>query len=182
MRRTSDTTKAMILTAARERFARDGYERTTIRAVAADAQIDPSMVMRYYGNKANLFSEASAVDLELPELPDVPKSRVGRMLAAHFVDRWEDDESLKVLLRTAVTNAEAATRMRSIFAEQVLPLAMRLTDDHRAAEIRASLAASQILGIALCRYVLQFPPVVSMSRGDLVDHIGPTLQRYLTKG
>ncbi|MFZ0875271.1 MAG: TetR family transcriptional regulator, partial [Pseudonocardiaceae bacterium] len=61
--RRSDATRAAILAAARERFAADGYERATIRAIAADASIDPTMVMRYYGNKEGLFAAASEVDL-----------------------------------------------------------------------------------------------------------------------
>ena len=59
--RRSDATRAAILAAARERFAADGYERATIRAIAADAKIDPSMVMRYYGNKEKLFAAAADV-------------------------------------------------------------------------------------------------------------------------
>ncbi|MFD6811748.1 helix-turn-helix domain-containing protein, partial [Streptomyces anthocyanicus] len=64
--RRSDTTRAAILEAARERFAADGYERATIRAIARDAGIDPSLVMRYFGNKEGLFAAASEIDLALP--------------------------------------------------------------------------------------------------------------------
>ncbi|MDG4862133.1 helix-turn-helix domain containing protein, partial [Streptomyces sp. T-3] len=66
--RRSDATRAAILAAARERFAADGYERATIRAIARDAGIDPSMVMRYYGNKEGLFSAAAEFDLQFGEL------------------------------------------------------------------------------------------------------------------
>lgn len=182
MRRSATDTKATILAAARERFARDGYERTTIRAVAADARIDPSMVMRYYGNKANLFSAAASFDLRLPDLTAIGKSRVGPTLAAHFLQRWEDDESLMLLLRTAVTNADAADRMREIFAVQVAPVAIELAGDRKVGQRRAGLVASQILGMALCRYVLEFPSVTAMPTDEVVEQIGPVLQRYLTRG
>ena len=75
--RRSDATRAEILRAAQVRFAVDGYQKATIRAIAADAGIDPSMVMRYYGNKATLFAAAVDVDLQLPDLTAIPKRRLG---------------------------------------------------------------------------------------------------------
>ncbi|NED98221.1 TetR/AcrR family transcriptional regulator [Phytoactinopolyspora alkaliphila] len=180
MRRTSEETKAIILTSARERFAADGYERSTIRAIAADARIDPSMVMRYYGSKEQLFAAASDFDLKLPELARMPRERVGWLLVEHFLERWENDEALMVLLRTGVTNDRVAERMRSIFADQLGPVVNDLEADPASAGRRAGLAASQILGLALCRYVLCFPPVVDMSPDEIVEWLGPTLQRYLT--
>jgi AcrR family transcriptional regulator len=107
----SESTRAAILAAARRRFAADGYERTTIRAVAADAGIDPSMVMRYYGSKDGLFAAAADLDLRLPDLTAVPRERLGETLARHWVALWEgqrSDELLIVLLRSAVTNEGAA--------------------------------------------------------------------------
>src|SRR5436190_14098251 len=88
-RRRSDATRAAILGAARERFAADGYERATIRAIAADAGIDPAMVMRYYGSKDRLFAAAAEFDLRLPDLTSVPRTRLGETLVGHFLDRWE---------------------------------------------------------------------------------------------
>lgn len=179
MRRSSEQTKALILAAARERFAADGYERGTIRAIAADAGIDPSMVMRYFGNKEGLFAAAAEFDLRLPDLTAVPTAQVGRHLVTHFLNRWEDDETLMVLLRSGVTNEAAAERMRAIFAEQVAPIVRKLADPAEAPR-RAALAASQILGLALTRYVLRFPPIVAMTPQEIIDWLGPTVQRYLT--
>ncbi|MGV0813147.1 TetR family transcriptional regulator [Mycolicibacterium boenickei] len=179
MRRPASETKSVILAAARERFAADGYERATIRAIAADAAIDPSMVMRYYGNKERLFAAAAEFDLELPDLTQVPREQIGAALAAHFLDRWERDEALLILLRAGVTNEAVAERMRTIFAAQLAPVVTELTGHAPDAPVRASLAASQVLGMALCRYVLEFPPLVTMDRQEVVDWIGPTLQRYL---
>ncbi len=169
----------MILDAARERFAADGYDRTTIRAIAADAGIDPSMVMRYYGSKQQLFASAAHLDLELPDLAALPPDQVGRALARHIVDRWEPDDALRILLRTAITNDESAERMREIFAAQLVPMITKLIGDPAEAPTRAGLAASQALGLALCRYVLRFPPVVALSREAIIEWLGPTLQRYL---
>ncbi|QGN31507.1 TetR family transcriptional regulator [Microlunatus sp. Gsoil 973] len=180
MRRSAADTKSAILAAARERFGRDGYERTTIRAVAADAGIDPSMVMRYFGSKAELFTSVSAFDLRLPDTSTVPHSRVGRTLVEHFIDRWESDDSFLVLLRTAVTNEDAAGRMREIFADQLVPVARQQGFEDAEARVRVGLVAGQMLGIALCRYVLRLPPLVEMSVTELVEHVAPVLQRYLS--
>jgi AcrR family transcriptional regulator len=177
--RRSDRTRAAILTAARERFAADGYERATIRAIAADARIDPAMVMRYYGSKEKLFAAAAEFDLRLPDLSGVPRDRIGETLVRHFVGRWEGDETLMALLRAGVTNEAAAERMRQIFAGQLGPVITSLTGGSADAPLRAGLAATQILGLALCRYVLAFPPVVAMSPDELVAWLSPTIQRYL---
>ncbi|MFB7588508.1 TetR family transcriptional regulator [Streptomyces sp. NPDC056169] len=178
--RRSDATRAAILEAARERFASDGYERATIRSIARDAGIDPSMVMRYYGNKEGLFAAASEFELRLPELGALPSQHVGAVLVTHFLDRWERDEVLTGLLRVGVTNAAGAERMQAIFAEQLGPVTLGVCPDPADAPRRAALAASQILGMALVRYVLRLPPAVEMSREEVVAWLGPTVQRYLT--
>ena len=178
--RRSDATRAAILVAARERFANDGYERATIRAIAADAGIDPSMVMRYYGNKEKLFAAAAEFDLQLPDVRELPADSLGPALARHFLRRWEGDETLTALLRAAATNEAAAERMRELFGGQLLPVAAAVCPDPADAPRRAGLVASQMLGLALCRFVLRLPPVVAMTSDEAADWIGPTIQRYLT--
>ncbi|WP_166845002.1 TetR family transcriptional regulator [Isoptericola sp. BMS4] len=183
MRRSSAQTKAGILAAARERFAADGYERATIRAIAAAAGIDPSMVMRYFGSKDGLFAAAAEFDLRLPDPRDLPRDQVGATLVRHFMHRWEADDALQILLRTGVTNQAAAERLRTVFVTQLTPTIAALTGAAGPlgqAESRAALVASQILGMALCRYVLRLPPAVTMTDDDVVAWLGPTVQRYLT--
>ncbi|MGW1026287.1 TetR/AcrR family transcriptional regulator [Streptomyces sp. NPDC002577] len=176
----SDATRNAILTAARERFAADGYERATIRAIAGDARIDPSMVMRYYGSKEGLFAAACAFDLHLPDLAATPPEAVGRRLVSHFLNMWEENEMLTALLRVGVTNATAAERMQEIFKEQLLPAVRQGCPDQGQAPTRAALVASQILGMALTRYVLRFPYAAALSREQVVEWLAPTVQRYLT--
>ncbi|MGN9811977.1 TetR/AcrR family transcriptional regulator [Micromonospora sp. BQ11] len=178
--RRSDVTRAAILRAARDRFAEDGYDRATIRAIAADARIDPSMVMRYYVSKENLFAAAAEFDLRLPDLTGVAPDAVGEVLVRHFLHRWEGDATLVALLRTASTNPGAAERMRGIFADQLSTAVSRFAQDPTEAPRRAGLVASQILGLALTRYVLRLPPMVDADPAELVAWVAPTIQRYLT--
>jgi AcrR family transcriptional regulator len=178
--RKSDITREAIRAAARERFATDGYERATIRAIAAQADIDPAMVMRYFGSKEKLFAAAAEFDLRLPDMSLVPPDRIGVTLAEHFLNRWEADETLTALLRAAVTHPAAAERTHAIFAGQVAPVAAALCPDPAQAPTRAGLVATQVLGVALCRFILRLPPVVAMSGEDLIGWLGGTLQRYLT--
>src|SRR5207249_9327090 len=100
-----------ILEAARTRFATDGYDRATVRAIASDAGVDPSMVMRYFGTKKQLFARTAEFDLRMPDLTAVPREQAGRVLATHLLDRWEGDSALQILLRTAATDTEAVERM-----------------------------------------------------------------------
>ncbi|MDN3351025.1 TetR family transcriptional regulator [Actinomadura sp. DC4] len=175
----SEETRNAILAAARRRFADDGYERATIRAIAADAGIDPSMVMRYYGSKDGLFAAAVDVALHLPALDDLPREGRGEILVDHFLRLWEGegaDDVLTVLLRSAVTNEAAADRMRTIFATQVGSVLSRSADG----PARAALISTQLLGLALCRYILRIPEAVALDTETLVRSLGPTVERYLS--
>ncbi|WP_369246633.1 TetR family transcriptional regulator [Streptomyces sp. R41] len=178
--RRSDATRTAILAAARERFAADGYERATIRAIAKDARIDPSMVMRYYGSKEGLFAAVLDVDLRLPDPAGIDPHDVGRVLVSHFLDLWEENEVLTAMLRVGVTNQAGAERMQGIFKDQLSPVAQRACPDPEQAPTRAALCASQLLGLALARYVLRIEPAVALHREEIVAWLGPTVQRYLT--
>jgi AcrR family transcriptional regulator len=178
--RRSDATRAAILDAARERFALDGYDRATIRAIARDARIDPSMVMRYYGSKEGLFTAAVSVDLRLPDVTALHRDDVGAALVRHFLFLWEKNDVLTAVLRAGALSADGAERTRGIFRDQLLPVARRICPDPEQAPTRAALVAAQLLGLALTRYVLRIPPAVELSEGEVVAWLGPTVQRYLT--
>ncbi|WP_037076985.1 TetR family transcriptional regulator [Pseudonocardia spinosispora] len=179
--RRSDETRAAILTAARERFAADGYERATIRAIAADAHIDPAMVMRYYVSKERLFAEAARLDLRLPDLSEQPRHRVGELLVRHMLARWEGDETMVAMLRAGATNTSAAATLRTIFLNQLIPVVATVCPEPGQAAVRSGLIASQVLGLAVCRYILHLPPVVDMTIDEVALWIGATLQRYLVE-
>jgi AcrR family transcriptional regulator len=176
----AEVTKTAILDAARERFAADGYERATIRAIAGDASIDPALVMRYFGNKERLFAAAAKFDLRVPDLSSLPRKRLGAGLVGHFLDRWETDDTLKALLRAAVSNKVAAARMRTIFETQLIAAMAPLFESRATAATRAGLVVSQMLGLALTRYLLRLPAVAALDRPALIKWLGPTIQRYLS--
>ena len=180
--RKSDRTRAAILDAARGQFQEQGYDRTSIRSVAAAARIDPSMVMRYYGSKQGLFAAAAHVDLLLPDLSGVPPRKRGQALLEHFVRRWEGDLSddvLMLLLRSAVTDEGAAERLRTVFQEQLVAALGAVYPPDEAVR-RAGLIASQTLGLALGRHILRLPGLSDRPAADLVADLAPTIQRYLT--
>ncbi|HEX6935218.1 MAG TPA: TetR family transcriptional regulator [Actinomycetes bacterium] len=180
--RKSDRTRAAILNAARAQFQQHGYDRTSIRAVAAAAEIDPSMVMRYFGSKEGLFAAAAHVDLQLPNLGGVPVRQRGQALLEHFIRRWEGDLSddvLVLLLRSAVTDERAAQRLQAVFQEQLVDTLSRMSGPEEALR-RAGLIASQVLGVALGRYLLRLPGLADRPPADLVADLAPTIQRYLT--
>lgn len=177
----SGPTRARILAAAQRQFAEDGYEKVTIRSVAAEAGIDPSLVIRYFGTKDGLFAAAVVFDLRLPDLMKVPKRQIGRAVIEHFLDRWEGPQSsndLPALLRAAVSNANALEHLHAIFREQVAPAVAKVCPAGQV-ERCAALMASQILGLAYGRYVLRLPSIVALDRETLIEQVGPTLQRYI---
>jgi AcrR family transcriptional regulator len=176
--RSGNTTRTAILDAARARFGADGYERTTIRAVAGDVGIDPAMVMRYFGNKEGLFAAAATFELHLPDLTGVPAEEVAEVLLPTFFAVWERDATFLALLRAAVTSETAAARMREVFAQQVAPALATVVPDHPAE--RAAMVGSQVLGLALTRYIIRTPPLVEMPRAELLAWLSPVIAHYLT--
>lgn len=177
----SEQTRTAILTAARKLLAERGYEGTTIRAVAAEAGIDPSMVMRYYGSKDGLFAAAVDVELDLPDLAAADPGTVGELLTRQFLALWEHpptDEILLTLLRSAVADDAVVEKVQQVFAGQVTPAVLRFGAPADAPR-RAGLVVSQLLGLALTRYVLRLPPVVALTPAEVVAEVAPTIQRYL---
>jgi len=177
--RKSDRTRTAILAAARRLFADRGYEATTVRDVAMAASIDPAMVIRYFGSKDGLFAQAADFELGLPDLTKIDRRRIGRTLVRHFLAIWQDEGGgLATLLRSASSNQYAAQTMRDLFASQVKPALSPICGAD--APQRAGLVGAQMLGLALCRFILKLPPVATMSDDQIVAWIGPTIQRYVT--
>lgn len=180
--RKSDRTRSAIVRAASRLFGENGYDRTTVREIAAEAGIDPALVIRYFGSKDQLFAHAAHIDLALPDLSGIDREAIGITLARHYIRVWEGEigsGGLPILLRSAASNEGAAEHMREIFRSQVLP-AVRRADPGPGASQRAALVASQLLGMALCRYILKLPPLVSMPPARLAEEIGRTIQAYAT--
>ena len=178
----SERTRAQILAAARQLFAQQGYDATTIRDVAAQASIDPAMVIRYFHSKEELFALAATIELKLPPVGAIDPARIGDMLIRRFLEVWEgapDGRGMAILLRSASSNEFAANKMREVFNAQVRH-AVASVGSPANAGLRAGLVSSQLLGLAMCRYILQLPPVVAMSPEEIIRDIGPTLQRYVT--
>jgi tetracycline repressor-like protein len=111
-------------------------------------------------------------------LTGLDRTQVGRSLVSHFLERWENAEALLILLRSSATNADAARRMLQVFGTQLQPLVAVLAPPGQS-RWRSGLIATQILGLAWCRFVLRLPPVVEMTRDEIVDWVGPTIQYYL---
>jgi AcrR family transcriptional regulator len=179
-------TRGEILAAARAEFSAKGFDRTTMRAVAAAAGVDPALVHHYFGAKEDLFLAA----LEFPFDPrvvipaiigDGPEG-LGERIATTFLTIWDDPDKqlpLLALLRSAVSTESGADLMRTGIAGMILgPIveALELPDGVE----RAQLVVSQLLGLAVVRYALAFEPLASMPAPDVVRLVAPNLQRYLT--
>jgi AcrR family transcriptional regulator len=175
--RNAARTRADILAAARVRFGSDGYERTTLRAVAGDVGVDPALVIRYFGSKQDLFAEAAEFTLDLPDLSDVRPEEVADALLPSFFAVWEDDPTFVALLRAAMTSSTAADTMRRIFATQVAPKLAAVAPDHPAQ--RAGLMGAFVVGLATTRYVLANPAVADLSHDELTAWARPVIRQLL---
>jgi AcrR family transcriptional regulator len=175
--RNATQTRADILAAARLRFGSDGYERTTLRAVAADVGVDPALVIRYFGSKQDLFAAAAEFTLDLPDLTAVHPDDVADALLPSFFAVWEEDATFVALLRAAMTSPTAAATMRRIFATQVAPKLAAVTPDHPAQ--RAGLMGAFVIGLGTTRYVLTNPGVADLSHDELIAWARPVIRQLL---
>jgi len=186
-RRPGDSrTRGDILTAARDEFAERGFDRATIRGIAAAAGVDPALVLHYFGSKEQLFGDALQIPVEpgqvLRRVMDQRIDDMGPTMVRTFLEAWEPEESrspLVAMVRSAMTNETAMTLVREYLGRRVFgPITQALGAPD--AELRATLMGSQFIGLAMMRYIARIEPLASASVDELVAAVGPTMQRYLT--
>lgn len=182
----TEDTRSRVLLAARTSFGERGFDGATIRDVAQRAGVDPALVHHYFGSKQQLFVAAMEFPWDLPvmvsRILDGPRDELGARLARHVLELWEAPAFRPLLLgvvRSATTDPIAAAMLRQLLAEGPFLALARATDRPDAA-LRATLAGSQLIGLALARYVVAVEPLASAPPEVLVRAIAPTLQRYLT--
>ena len=175
--RDGEATRSTILATARSQFGNHGFERTTIRSIASAAGVDPALVMHYFGSKAELFAAASRFDITFPDLSGVGPERVADVLLPMFVAVWGPEGPFLPLLRAAATNRAAADALLEVFVDRVAPALAAVVPD-RAAE-RAALVGSQLLGLAVARYILCIPSLADMDDANLIEWLRPVITHYL---
>jgi AcrR family transcriptional regulator len=179
-------TRGAILAAARAAFAARGYDAVSVRSVAREAGVDPALVHRFFGSKEQLFVAA----MELPVAPGALVAvvlaggldGVGERLVRTLLTLWDTPGSFApflALVRGAVDNEAAATMLREFVTREVLGRIAAVAAPDRP-ELRASIAGSQVVGLAMARYIVRVPPLAGADREEIVAVVGPTIQRYLT--
>jgi AcrR family transcriptional regulator len=178
-------TREKILRVARTQFARGGYDGATIRGIAAGAHVDPKLVLHYFESKDGVFSAAMDFPFDpaaaIPELLEPGLDGLGERLARFFIEVWDSPAGARAhaIVRSMVSSDSAAALMRDFVSREILArLAQALKLDKP--QVRASLAASQLVGIAMLRYIVKVEPLASASPQRVAAWIGPTLQRYFT--
>jgi AcrR family transcriptional regulator len=179
-------TREAILAAARESFTASGYDKASIRDIARRAGVDPALVHHYFGAKHELFSAAMEMPLDVASVLETvvqgDRERIGERIVALLLSVWDsrgDRSPLIALIRSAVTSEEAARMLRE-FMVSVLFVRVAEALDAPDAPLRASLAASQIMGLMVARYIVRVEPIASAPAPVVIAAVGPNLQRYLT--
>jgi len=178
-----------VLSAAKQRFATEGYEKTTLRVIAQDAHVDPSMVLYLFGSKEELFRESLRLIID-PEVlvaaltgaaDDDPD--IGTRMVRTYLRIWETPDtaaSMRVMLQSATSNSDAQDAFRGFMQNYVLTAVSGVLGGGEEARLRAILAASTLVGTAMLRYIIQVPPLATLSADIVVKLIAPTVTRYLT--
>ena len=179
-------TREAIAQAARTLFAEHGYERATIRKIAAAAGVDPALVVHFFGSKEDLFSDVMALPEALGDLMAQiaagERSTVGRRLAQLIVGMLENPATRAIVLgriRSAATHPDAAALVRETVSRDILRLATALGTDN--AEMRASLVGSHLVGVAFARYLVGVEPLASLDAATMVDLLADDFQRCLVE-
>lgn len=178
-------TRARIVTEARRLFATWGYERTTIRAVASAAHVDPALVHHYFGTKDGLLEAAltppADMRTRISHVIGGGPGGLGERTTRAFLELWEDQTlgpAYLAIVRCAASHERAATMMRTVVDRQVLePLVTSLGMPD--AELRANLVASQFIGVAMTRYLTRLEPLATCDIDTVVAVVAPTIERYL---
>ena len=183
----SADTRDHILAAAREEFSERGYEKSTVRGIAKAAGVDSALVHHYFGTKEQVFAAAVEVAvapaLDAPDaVADAPLDQVGERLTRFMFGVWENPTTrmpLLAVVRSAVNNETAAAVFRRLVAAQLLRrIAAQL--DVPDAELRAELAAAQLVGTAMLRYVIKVEPLASVDVEQIIARVAPVVQGHLT--
>ncbi|MFM9921269.1 TetR family transcriptional regulator [Lacisediminihabitans sp. H27-G8] len=180
----SNQTRQLVLDAARARFAEDGYAGTTIRAIAADAGVDSSLVMQYFGSKEDLFGAVMSITphalSRFAEAFDGPEDGLGERVARAFLEIWEgdpaDSEPLLAMLRAAMSNEQATVQLRDFLQARITEL-----PGHGAKEaaLRIGLASSMLVGLTVGRRIVRVPALADASTESLIHVLAPALQSIL---
>jgi AcrR family transcriptional regulator len=179
-------TREDILAAARHLFGEAGYEGTTIRAVASAADVDPALVVHFFGSKDGLFRAAADWPIDLDEMErrvlGGPLEGIGERLIRFALEEWRDDrlrDRLTLLIRAAASHDEAGAILRE-FVRRELMGRLALVMPRHEAEYRGTLVMTEIVGLALTRYIVRVEPLASAPDEDVVAAIAPVIQHYLT--
>ncbi|WP_327119859.1 TetR family transcriptional regulator [Nocardia sp. NBC_01730] len=180
----TDTREALLATA-RHRFAEAGYDKTTVREIAAASGVDPALIRHYFGSKADLFRATMGWPFEPAEIAaritDGDPSGTGERLTRVFFEAWDRPESrapLLAILRGAATHEESADLVRQFIQGQVYDqIAAGLPGSD--AELRTDLAMAQLLGIAYLRYILRVEPIASEQLDELIARVAPVIKTHL---
>jgi AcrR family transcriptional regulator len=176
---------ARIVTAARDEFAQNGWAGTTIRAVARAADVDPALVYHYFGSKEGLLDAATTPPQKwlenVAKTWTTPIPGLGRALLQTMMAAWADEEvgpTLRAILLTAAHEPSTREKLRRIVEASLMGVSQLGADDHDRL-IRSGLISSQIMGLALMRYVWKVEPVASMTEDEVLAAIAPNLQHYI---
>jgi AcrR family transcriptional regulator len=177
------SSRADILAAARVLFGDRGYDKASIRAIARDADVDPALVHHFFGTKEELFAAAMEFPIDpgvfLGEIFAGPRAQIGERLARTFLRIWGDPRlrpQFLGIIRSATTSDQGATLLRDFVSERILA---RVAVGLGAPTLNVTVAAAQMVGVVMLRYVFEIEPMASASEDDLVALLGPTLQHYL---
>jgi AcrR family transcriptional regulator len=182
----SGDTRGRILVAAREAFADHGFDGATVRDVASRAEVDPALVHHYFGSKQRLFVAAMEFPVDVTQvfasLAAGPHDSLGERMVQTIVEIWDRPEVRQLLVgiaRSATTDPVAAVMFRQVLVDGPLR-AISAVVESPDADLRATLVGTQLIGLAMARYVAGLEPVASMDAASLARLVGPTVTRYLT--
>jgi len=178
-------TREDILAAARNQFGERGYGGATIRGIAAEAGVNPALVHHFFGSKEQMFVAALNMPINPAMLVDTitqgPHEEIGERVLRLFLGLWNAPETRQTffaLLRSVAGSPKIANLIRQFMEDTVL---LRVATALDIPPLRLTGAASQMIGVAVMRYIVAAEPLASATDDEVVELVGPVLQHYFTR-
>ncbi|WP_373201791.1 TetR/AcrR family transcriptional regulator [Mycobacterium marinum] len=182
----TSNTREHILTCARELFALNGLDRTSVRSVAAAAGVDAALVHHYYGTKQQLFAAAIQIPIDptavLEQIVETPVDELGLKIPSVLLPLWDSELGTGLIATLRALMAGTESNLARSFLQEVVTseVGSRVDSPTGTGRIRAQFVASQLLGVVMARHIVKIEPFASLPADQVAQAIAPTLQRYLT--
>ena len=174
------------MASARELFARNGIDKTSIRVIAAAAGVDSALVHHYFGTKQQLFTAAIHIPIDpmtvLGPVREAPVDELGHLIPSLLLPLWDSEIGTGLVATVRSLLAGSDVSLIRAFLQEIITaeVAPRVDNPPGTGPLRVQFVVSQLVGLVMARYIIGLEPLASLPAEQVTETIAPNLQHYLT--